>query len=487
VKWIPRDYQKTAIKYLLKNPQSGLFLDPGLGKTSITLATIKILKSKSKIKRVLLIAPLRVIYSVWPGEIKKWSNFNDISYVILHKKGKQSLRASQKDLYLINPEGLAWLHTKLLFDLKHGDSFPFDTLWIDESTRFKNALSSRFGLISDMLPLFKRKHIMTGTPAPKGLMGLWSQCYLLDSGKTFGKNFYSFRSEYFQANDWNKHNWQLKDFSDELIHRKISPLVLEMSAENYLDMPPLQYNYIEVELSKNEMKLYKKMERVAFAKLDGMKTYNEESIALDNKSVSAQAAAQVTLKCHQMANGRIYEDIPEDLDDDRMKAFKKQRKRIIVHDAKELALIDLVDELNGKPLLIAYQFRHDLEAIRNVLGKNIAHIGAGVSIERGLYLEKRWNARELAILAGHPASMAHGLNLQDGGNDICFYSVNWNLDEYMQYIRRIYRSGVNGSVRVHHLIAKGTIDEAIVSRLGERAAEQSDLRVAIRRYRLDLD
>tara|TARA_R110000851_G_scaffold96792_2_gene209949 strand:- start:30185 stop:31615 length:1431 start_codon:yes stop_codon:yes gene_type:complete len=471
MRWNAHCYQRTAVSYLLPNLNSGLFLDPGLGKTGISLATIKILRDAGESKAVLLIAPVRVIYSVWPSEITKWDNFNDITHTILHKEGKGTLWGPQKDIYLINPEALKWLHDELLIGLKAGKKCPFDVLWIDESTKFKNHESKRFGYVVDMLPLFKRRHIMTGTPSPKGLLDLWSQLYLLDEGKALGHNYHRFRSTHFESSDWDKYNWTIKDFAADTIHQLVAPRVLEMSAEDHLDMPELVFNDIFVDLPTKAMKYYKQMEKEFFIELDGLEA-------------SAEAQAQVSMKCHQIANGKVYEDVPKDLDEDEIRAFKRTRKVIHVHKAKIEALVDLTDELFGKPLLIAYNFKHDLEALRNLFGEDVPYIGSGVSPKRSKELEDLWNAGKLPILLGHPASMGHGLNFQESGNDICWFSMTWNLEEYLQFIARIWRQGVKGSeVRVHHLIGKNTVDEPIHSRLGERAKGQKDLRLALKEYR----
>ena len=472
IKWEPHNYQLTAISFLISNPRSGLFLDPGLGKTSTSLAAAKILINSGEIKGTLMIAPLRVTYSVWPSEIEKWINFNSLSCTIVHDDNKSSLWNSDKDIYLINPEGLPWLHKELLNGLKGGKKCPFNTLWIDESTKFKSHESKRFELLCDMLPLFKRRHIMTGTPSPKSLLDLWSQLYILDEGKTLGHNFHKFRAKYFQSEDWDKYNWQIKDFSAEKIHELVAPMVLEMSATDYLDMPDLLYNDILVTLPPKAEKHYKEMEKEFFIELDGMEA-------------SAEAAAQVSMKCHQIANGNVYEDIPDNLDEDEIKIFRRTRKTIHIHNAKLEALADLINELNGKPILIAYHFKHDLEALRGLLGDDVPYIGSGVSPVKAKELEVKWNAGLIPILLGHPDAMAHGLNFQESGNDICWFSLTWNLENYIQFIARIWRQGVKGrEVRVHHIIAKNTTDEAMIMRLGERAENQEDLRQALKRYRL---
>lgn len=470
--WSPHNYQLTAISFLLKNKVGGLFLDPGLGKTSTSLATLKILINAGLTKGVLMIAPLRVCYSVWPGEIQKWKNFNSISHTILHDKTKKTLWGDQKDIYVINPEGLPWLMDELLSGLQLGRQCPFDTLWIDESTKFKSHdTKTRFKIIKDMIPLFKRRYIMTGTPAPRSLLDLWSQIYILDEGQSLTKNFYHFRNRYFHTNDWNKYSFIINDGAADKIHQAVSPLILEMKAEDYLDMPELIFNNIMVQLPSKALKQYKKMEQEFFLELDG-------------GEVTAEAAAQASLKCHQIANGCVYEDIPENLPEEQLASFKRNRKTLFIHKAKIEALKDLIDELNGKPLLIGYQFRHDLQSIQKLLGKDVPHIGSGVSNSKMKQIEEDWNAGKLPILVGHPGSMGHGLNLQSAGNDVCWFSLTWNLEDYEQFYRRVYRQGVKGnSVRVHHLIAQNTLDEAMIERLGEKAKNQEDLRKALRMYR----
>lgn len=472
MRWKPHNYQKTALSFLLSNPTRGLFLDPGLGKTSTSLAAIKILKQAEQTKGVLLIAPLRVIYSVWPGEIKQWDNFKGLSYTILHGKSKSTLWGDQKDIYLINPEGLNWLYKELSTNLNNGMPCPFDTLWVDESTKFKNHESSRFKLLCDMLPLFKRRHIMTGTPVPKNYLNIWPQIYLLDKGKTLGNNFYHFRNRYFESPDWNKHQYNLKPGAAKQIQKAIAHLVLNMSASDHLNLPDITYNNINVELPKKALKQYKTMESKLFAELE-------------NDDINATNAASSNIKCHQIANGNVYEDIPEDLDKASLQEFKKHRKTYHLHDAKIEALKDLVDELNGKPLLIAYYYKHDILSIKKALG-DVPYIGSGVAPKEQHKIEKDWNNGNISILLGHPASMAFGLNLQKGGNDICWYSMTWDLEDYLQFNARIYRQGVSGSCRVHHIIASNTIDEAMLLRLTNKKEGQEGLRKALEQYRRNL-
>ena len=469
-KWVPHNYQLEALSFILTKPCSGLFLDPGLGKTSISLSAIRMLIDSGQSKGVLVIAPLRVTYSTWPIEIKKWSNFNQLTHTILHGPTKQSLWGDQKNIYLVNGEGLKWLHDELLDGLRNGKECPFDTLIIDESTKFKSHESKRWGYLANMAPLFKRKHIMTGTPAPRGLLDLWAQIFLLDKGDCLGKSFYKFRGTYFEADDWNKYSWRIRDFAEREIHAAVAPLILDMSASKYLDIPDKLINDIRITLPDKAHEHYKTMERDFF-------------IELDNTEVSAQATATAGMKCHQIANGQVYEDIPDDLMDDERRVFVRNRKSLFVHKAKVDALVNLVDELAGKPLLIAYHYKHDLAAIRKALG-DVPYIGSGVTPDQTNKLCERWNKGQIPVLLGHPMSMSHGLNLQTGGLDICWFSLTWNLEDYLQFNARIHRQGVNGKVRIHRLVAAETIDEAMLSRLNDKAATQHGLREAIRAYRV---
>lgn len=475
-KWVAHNYQKTAVSFLLDNPMSALFLDPGLGKTSTILATMKILLGIKEVKGILLIAPLRVVYGVWPEEIRKWINFNNLTYTIIHKDTKNTLWDMDKDIYLINPEGLEWLHSELLHGLNKGKKCPFNALVVDESTKFQSHDCNRFQYLINMLPLFSRRHILTGTPAPKSLLGLWSQIYLLDEGASLGTSYNAFRNKYFETNGYNTRKWFVKDFSKKQIYGKIAPLVLEMSAKDYLDMPELVINDIYVELNKKAMKTYKSMEKNFFAEVD-------EQLG----ELFAGASAQARMICHQIANGRAYESIPEDLDEDEIKEFKKTRKTLKIHTSKIDALDNLIDELHGKPLLVAYHYKHDLAALRDLLGKDVPHIGSGVTGKKLEKIIKDWNAGKIPVLLGHPTSMAHGLNLQSSGDDLCFFSLIDSTENYIQFIARIWRQGnFRQHTRLHRIIAKGTIDEAIIKTNVQSIEDQIDLRDALRDHRASI-
>ena len=487
-RWKPRRYQIVAFCFLLMRPFSGLFLDPGLGKTSTTLWVLKVLKFLSKRRRAtLLIAPKSVMLLTWPNEIKKWKQFNKLTYCILHGSMKDySLWNARTDIYLMNPDGLPWLSKALLAGLKEGRRMPFDILWVDESTKFKNSSTTRFEIIQDILPLFKRRHIMTGTPAAKSMEDLWAQIYILDRGKSLGDTFHAFRNRHWVSlaklmpekerkklanNDWRRSKYVPKKDQDikAVISAHISHMILEMSGGDYLDLPPLVYNRVEVELPAVAMKQYKQMERDAL-------TYIEE------QQVSTRNALSALIPCWQIANGCVYESVPEDFSREEIKKFMKSRKTLKSHNAKVEKLIDLVDELQGKPVLIIYYFKHDLMQIRQALGKNIPAMGGHTKDHEMIKLERDWNAGKIPIMCGQPGRISHGLNLQDVGRDMIFFSLFWSPENRRQTVQRLWRQGVTSRVTIHDIIALGTIDEIMYSRWFSRQKAEMELRKLIKQY-----
>ena len=471
-RWVARIYQLVTVCFMLKNKNAGLFLDPGLGKTSCCLSAIRILKTLRKTKGVLIIAPLRVCEMVWPEEIKKWSNFSSLDEVILHGRKKDSLLWQDHDIYIMNPEGLPWLYEELLRGLQEGKKCPFDMLVLDESTLFKNPTAEcRFVLLRDMLCLFKRRYILTGTPAPKGYLDLWAQVFILDRGASLGDDFARFRRKYFTKSEYSMYKWDMKEGADKAIQKRISHLILEMPASEYLKLPPFIYNTIPVPLRGKAESLYSAMEKELFIEVDG-------------GTATAQEIADRMNKCAQICNGRVYEDIDTmGLDETEIRIAKKNRKVLHIHDYKLKALQELSAELAGKPLLIAVHYKHDIDALRSVLGKEL-YVLRGSDSKKSKQISDMWNNREIQFLAGNPTSMGHGLNLQFGGNDICWYSLTFNLELYLQFNKRLNRPGNNEPVRIHHLACPGTVDMMMLERLSGRDKQQKALRKALREYRL---
>ena len=455
-------YQKRAIQFLLDNRFSGLFLDPGLGKTAIFLMYITILLKYFGVKKILIIAPKRVCYITWPDEIKKWEKFQHLTFTILHGKDKAKNLQKDVNIYLINPEGIKWLFSQL-DNAKHD----FDVLGIDESTKFKNWAAKRTKMLNKMLKYFKRRHILTGTPAPNGLIDLFAQIFIIDIGETFGKAITRFREAYFNHDKYT-FTYTIKDGMDQIIHEKVAPVVLQMSADEYLSLPELLYNKIYVDMDAKSRSIYEDLEKRLFAEIDS------QEINLVNGSAAYNA-------CKQVASGALYhqnEYFPSGI-----KVEEKTKRGFhILHNEKIEALEDLLDTLGGKPLLIAYAFNHDLERLLDKWPKT-RYIGKGVSDEEAIKIVHDWNKGLIDKLFVHPASMSHGLNMQAVGRDVCWFSLTDNLEEYDQLIRRLYRQGVSGSVRVHHLMVKNTTDEVMYSRNLQKGNVQNTLRDALANYR----
>jgi SNF2 family DNA or RNA helicase len=446
--WTAHKYQREAVKFGVSRATAAFLLDPGLGKTAIELMVFKILKAKGIAEKMLVVAPLRPCYSVWPEEIKKWEEFKDLTCVVLHGPEKAARLREDVDIYIINPEGLEWLS-------KQGVDPWFDVLVVDESTRFKHANTKRFKLLRPMLPRFKRRYILTGSPAPNGLMDLFGQIYILDLGSTLGRYITHFRLQYFNPTGYGGYTWVPRRGAEEQIYARLRPLALRMSAEDYLELPELIYNTVTVDLPPPAMKLYKEMETSLIA-------------AVKDGTVIAANAAAATGKCRQIANGGIYHEGGEKWTD--------------IHEAKLDAVEEIVEELQGKPALIAYEYQHDLSRLLQRFGKDTPHIGGGVGGTRFREIEAAWNAGDIPVLLAQPQSVAHGLNLQGTGAAVIWHSLTWNLEDYEQFIRRVWRQGQKERVIVHHVIAKGTIDELIVKMLNAKDKTQRALLGALREH-----
>jgi SNF2 family DNA or RNA helicase len=449
MRWPIEDYQKQVVRFGISRGAAGLWLDPGLGKTSCSLMIYKLLRAKSYVRGTLVIAPLRAAVSVWPGEATKWDDFHDLKVAVLHGPDKASFLAEKHDIYVINPEGLPWLFAAL----EKVKVWPFDMLVIDESTKFKNRDTQRFKLLSTYINKFKRRYALTGTPSPNGLIDLFAQIFLLDGGIALGRYITHYRSRFFeQIPPLEYQIYVPKPGAERQIYKRLEGLVIRMAEEDYLKLPPFRYNDILVELDGKSRKSYNDMEKNLLA-------------YLDSGRVDAVNAAVAVNKCLQLTGGGVY---------DGQKGIHE------VHTAKTEALKELIAELNGKPLMIAYGFQHELIRIKQALGKDIPHIGGGVSTKRGLEIENLWNKGLLPELLVHPASVSHGLNLQGAACHLCYYSFTWNLEDYEQLIKRLHRKGQTQRVTVHRLIAKNTIDEAVMASLESKGRVQDRLLDAIR-------
>lgn len=451
--WTPRREQLKAVEHLLRHPEAALFGEPGVGKTSIILAALRALFATGIARRALVIAPMRVCGQVWPREVAEWSDFSGLKLHVLHGKGKTDFALnSDAQIFIINPEGLPWLATRT-------KALGAQVLVIDESSKFKGWMTQRMKLMKKMLPTFERRWIATGSPTPKSLLDLFPQIFCLDMGRAMGPYLSHFRSRWFYNPDGMGWNWIPRPGTEEAIQRMIRPYVLRMENK---ELPAVVEDVVRVELPEEARRVYDSLEEELIVKLS------------NGEIVTALSAGTATMKLCQVANGALYAE---------------NGKAVALHDAKIDALQELRESLQGASLLVAYGFRHDLDKIAGALfpRKKLAevpYIGGGVSEKRANDLIDKWNAGELEILLGHPASMGHGLNLQTGGcRHACLYDINWDWELVDQMIRRIRRPGNrHADVFVHYIVATGTVDEAKMRSLRRKKKGQDGLLDALRGY-----
>lgn len=450
--WNPHDYQKRAVKFMVENGSGQLWLDPGLGKTSITLQAIKILKEANACRKALVVSPLRPAHAVWPVEMSKWDNFSDLTVSVLHGSNKAKFLDDKSIIHVINFEGLQWL-ARMLAQRK--EPFPYDILIVDEISYLRNTRTERFKSLAPMLDKFKRRFGLTGSPAPNSLMDVFGPQLVIDRGATFGRYITHFRTAYFYQTGYGGYTWALQAGAADKIYDLMAEKVLRMKAEDYLDMPELLLNRVYVELPKAAKLMYKELE-------------DKLLVEVDTEQVTASTAAVAVGKCQQMANGAIYADGAE-------------REVKPVHDEKLNAAEELVEGLNGQPCIIGYHFRHDLTRLQKLF-PDAPVLGSGVTGQAMNNIIDRWNAGEVPVLLAHPQSAGHGLNLQGAGHAVIWFSNTWSLEIYEQFIRRLWRQGQRNNIVVHQIIAKDTIDEAIVAAISGKDKTQQALLDAIRDY-----
>jgi len=465
--YVPHEYQVRTIERVIRQPFLGQLLDPGLGKTSITLEAFRQLRNACDVDRLLVIAPLRVCYSVWPREAAKWRQFEELKVHVLHGDGKDPryIRSRAADVYVINPEGLPWL-------VEHKDDFPLgDTmLAVDESTKFKRISSERSKNLRRLLGDMQRRNFLTGTPAPNGLEDLHGQMFIADRGATLSPHIGHYREEHFVAvptGPQQRLKWKVRRGHAEKIYEKIAPWVVRLDARDYLEMPEKVQVTVEVDLPPAAMDLYKELRA-------------EMILELEAGSVIAFNAGSLTGKCRQISNGSVYYSDEGTVTTDGRTA----RRSAKIHSAKDEALASIVEELQGQPLLVAFEHKHELPAIRAALRPIIGHdapsIDGSCSAKQGDVLERKWNRKELPVLCVHPLSAAHGLNLQEGGNHLAWYSITWDLELHDQLVGRVWRQGQTERTFIYYLVGRDTIDETITERLIEKAGVQQDLLDALK-------
>jgi SNF2 family DNA or RNA helicase len=422
----------------------------GLGKTSICLEGFRQLRAAGEVARALVVAPLRVCQLVWPAEAEKWDT--GLRVHVMHGTKGRHIDADA-DIYVINTEGLAWLVGD---KSRPGPWLTWrdrpDMLVVDESTRFRHPTSQRFRALRRILGHFRRRYILTGTPAPRCLSDLWGQMFLLDQGETLGRTLGDFRQRFMVPVPRDRYfDWVLRRGAEQDIYKAIAPLVLRIDASDVLDLPEVVTTQIRVELPRDARRAY-----------DDMKS--EMVATLQSGELAAANAGVATSKCRQIANGAVYmDDVAQ-----------------TIHSAKADALGDLVDELAGRPLLVAYEYKHDLAAIRRALG-DVPALGGGMSIAEAHQVTSAWNRGQLPVLAVHPKSAGHGLNLQAGGCHLAWFSLTWDLEDYDQLVARLHRQGQKAvRVMVYQIMARDTVDETVVKTLQRKSRTQTALLDALR-------
>ena len=449
MKYSPHKYQSYATRFIEEHPVSAVFLDMGLGKSVITLtAVFDLCLDYFTVRKVLVIAPLRVARDTWPDELRKWDHLNGLSYAVAvgtESERKAALLRSAS-VYIINRENVQWLIEE------SGLPFDYDMVVIDELSSFKSHQAKRFRSLLKVRPGVRRIVGLTGTPSSNGLMDLWAEFRVLDLGKRLGRFIGRYRETYFTPDKRNGQvvfSYKPLPGAEEAIYRQISDITISMKAVDHLKMPECLYNEVPVVLSEKERQFYDDMRQ-------------DLVISLKGEEIDAGNAAALANKLSQMANGAIY---GED-----QRVFR-------IHDRKLDALEDLIEAANGKPVLVAYWFRHDYERICERLHSR--HIPFS-RLETSEDI-RRWNAGELPVALIHPASAGHGLNLQAGGSTLVWFGLTWSLELYQQTNGRLWRQGQKAdTVVIHHIIAKGTIDERIMTALRKKEKTQMALIDAVR-------
>ena len=443
MKYNPHSYQEYAIKFIESHPISALFLDMGLGKTSITLTAVnELLFDSFEVRKVLVIAPLRVARNTWCDEIKKWDHLSNIKYSIVVGTEKERISAlnEKADIYIINRENVDWLVNK------SGYKFDFDMIVIDELSSFKNNQSKRFKSLMKIRPKVKRIVGLTGTPSSNGLMDLFAEFKVLDLGERLGYFIGQYRNTYFKPDKTNGaivYSYKPLPNAEDSIYEKISDITVSMKASEYLKMPELVISNYKVEMSDNEKKQYDEMKKTLICEIkDG--------------EITVSNAGSLSNKLSQFANGAVYDD---------------EQNIVEIHSRKLDALEDIIESMNGKPLLVAYWYKHDLQRIKKRF--DVREIKTGKDIAD-------WNKGKIPVALIHPASAGHGLNLQQGGSTLVWFGLTWSLELYQQTNGRLYRQGQKNTVVIQHIVTKGSIDEQILKALERKNKTQEDLIEAVK-------
>lgn len=441
MKYKPHEYQSFATNFVLEHPACGLILDMGLGKSVITLTALwSLLLDSFDVGKVLVVAPKRVAENTWPTELAKWEHLEGLTWslVLGSEKNRRAALQRRAKIYIINRENVAWLVDNYLWD--------FDALVIDELSSFKSSKAQRFRALKRVRPRISRVIGLTGTPQPNGLLDLWPQMYLLDMGQRLGRFVGGYRERFFLPDKRNReviYSYKPKEGAEEKIYELISDICISMKATDFLNMPELVASRVEVQMNAKERKLYEEFER-------------DMVLHLKDGDLDAVNAAALSGKLVQMANGAVYGE---------------NRKVHHIHGRKLDALEDIIEAANGKPLLVAYWYKHDLERIRQRFEVRTIDTPKDIA---------DWNEGKIPVALIHPASAGHGLNLQDGGSTIVWFGLTWSLELYQQLNARLWRQGQKHTVVIQHIVVAGTHDEDIMNALEKKDMSQTALIAAVK-------
>ena len=455
MRWIPHKYQLRALRFVMRNEEGALFLDPGLGKTSIALMAIVLLILKGAIKKgVLIVAPLRVAHTVWPAEIEKWDQFQELTYTIVHGKDKEKNLWRNVDIKITTPDTMVWIRDQI----KMVRVMPFDVLFVDESSKFKSVSTNRFKALKPMLKRFKRRYVMTGTPSSNGLLGVWAQLYIAGLHKPLGSSFSRWKKEEFVRPVFGS-KWVVvpRELAIARTRKKIAPWVLRMKAEDWIKVPPIIERDVIVQLSPKSRKVYNTMRT-------DMQVEFEEEV-----TITALFAAAKSMKLHQCSNGFMYGD-------------RKAKEVVRIHRDKIDTMFDLLEEIGeDRQVIIVFTFKEDRAMMLEYGLRKIRPDAVDIREDTDR-LCKAWNDGDQKTLLAHPRSVAHGLNLQGAGGPvhIIWFSLTWSLEDYLQMNKRANRQGAKTHTMVHRLMSEGTIDGHIAKRLTDKEEEQASLINAMR-------
>ena len=447
-------YQTACVKHIIDHPFCGVFLEMGLGKTVSTLTAINYLMfDYLSVNSVLIIAPKRVAESVWQEEAEKWDHLKHLTFSKIIGTQQQRIKALKEkaDIHIISRDNIAWLCA-----LCGGAKLPFDMVVVDELSSFKNYKSQRFKSLRLTQPYFKRFVGLTGTPAPNGLIDLWSQIYLMDRGERLGKTITAYRKTYFRPGQTNGnvvYSYVLLPEADNMIHERINDICISMKSDDYLSMPIRTDNFIKLRMPDNIQKMYTDFEKEKVLEL--YKDLHEEC----EVEINAINAAALSNKLLQFANGAVYDE---------------NKETHIIHDIKLEALKEIIDDANGQPVLVAWTYQHDRDRIMEYLKKYSPR-----ELKKPQDIID-WNKGKVQVMLAHPASAGHGLNLQAGGSIIVWFGQTWSLELYQQFNARLYRQGQKNGVIINHLIMKGTHDEDVILALRRKNLCQNSLMDSIK-------